>query len=333
MTARTQFVAFLLILSIGSSAFADDGSAKINAPAEEPNRQSVSTDDINGWIANLNSSEFKARNEALQKLVQAGQAAVDPVAAAANTGNLEVAIRCLEGLKRLFHSKDAAVKAAAKSALEKLKASDKASVAQRAVAIIAPPPPAVLKRPGGIFGGGLRLQVRANFGRNVKIQIQRNNNITTRKVDVNENGRKVHIEETTGKGIIVKVTEGPAGKQKTTEYKAKDAAELKKKHPDGFKIYEKYGQQKNAPKIVINGVANGVPFKAAPFVLPGANTSEGKRVEAARNKLQAISKRLSDPKNQNLDKHKQLQDELRKAAKELHEATRKFAESRLKPKK
>ena len=335
MAAPTQFIALLLSLSIGMSAFADDTAAKTNPSTDRANKQ-ASADDIDGWIVALNSSEFKARNEALQKLVQAGQPAIEPVAAAASTGNLEVAIRCLEVLKRLFHSKDNAVKAAAKSALEKLKSGDPVSMAQRAAAIIAPPPPPTPTRRGGIFGGAFRLQVRANFGRNIKIQVQQNinNNITTRKVNVEENGRKIQIEETTGKGINIKVTEGPAGKQKTTEYKAKDAAELKKKHPDGYKIYQKYGQQKAAAvKIVINGAINGIPFKAAPFGLPGANTPEGKRVEAAQKKLDNVIKAIRQAAIRPPKDQKQLGEELRKAGKELGEAVKKFAESQVKRKK
>ena len=76
----------------------------------------------------------------------------------------------------------------------------------------------------------------------------------------------------------MRVTENVNGKDKTDTYKAKDADELKKKSPEAYKLYEKYGQgpqiQAGIGNIQIQGIAVpagqiqiGVPIQAVP--LPG----------------------------------------------------------------
>ena len=64
-----------------------------------------------------------------------------------------------------------------------------------------------------------------------------------KKIVANENGRKIQINDDPNQGIVVTVTEN--GKAK--KYEAKNADELKKKHPDGYKIYEKYSKNQMPP--------------------------------------------------------------------------------------
>lgn len=71
-----------------------------------------------------------------------------------------------------------------------------------------------------------------------------------RQIDINENGKKMQIHDTNGKDIVVKIEETVNGQQKTVEYKAKDFNELKKKHPNAAKVYERYAKPR------INGVGN-----------------------------------------------------------------------------
>ena len=78
-----------------------------------------------------------------------------------------------------------------------------------------------------------------------------------RTIDVNENGRKIKIEDTNGTDINVQVTEDINGKQETKTTKAKDAKELEKKHPDIYKIYQQYTKNNRIR------IGNAVPFGPA----------------------------------------------------------------------
>lgn len=59
-------------------------------------------------------------------------------------------------------------------------------------------------------------------------------------VDVKEDGRTVHVEEDAG-GIVMSVTGVEDGRPATVEFKAKNAAELKKNEPEAYALYEKWG--------------------------------------------------------------------------------------------
>ena len=90
-----------------------------------------------------------------------------------------------------------------------------------------------------------------------------------KEVDVDETDRKIKIHEEPQKVIRIEVTTKKNGKDVTEKYEAKDAEELKKRHPEGHKIYELYGKtQGGLGGIQIQIQGGAVPLFRMP-VLPG----------------------------------------------------------------
>ena len=71
-------------------------------------------------------------------------------------------------------------------------------------------------------------------------------------MNVNDNGRKVHIEQTP-KGIKMDVTGVEDGKEVTESYDAKDADELKRDNPEAAELYERWGGNGSGNHIIIRG--------------------------------------------------------------------------------
>ncbi len=108
-------------------------------------------------------------------------------------------------------------------------------------------------------------------GANRKIQFQgRTESIVNGKRDirVTNNDEEIHITETEGKNIVLEITKpvsvevvkkGADGKEvkttvkekRTKAYRAADVDELKKKHPEAAKIYEKHTQLKHVINLEI----------------------------------------------------------------------------------
>ena len=97
---------------------------------------------------------------------------------------------------------------------------------------------------------GLRPGLMLPGGRGVAIRMSVNNGNKT--VDVTEGDRKIHIAEGPD-GIDMSITETRDGKEVTEQYKAKDAEELKKNHPDAHAIYERFAGGGNRIQLRING--------------------------------------------------------------------------------
>jgi hypothetical protein len=135
---------------------------------------------------------------------------------------------------------------------------------------------------GGFGGGG-----GPGGGQNIQVQI----NNGQRHVQVQNGDEKVEIRDTNGKEIELKHTHTVDGKSKTDEYKAADLDDLRKKHPDAAKLYEKHTGGNNANVIIGGGGVGGVQVQiravAGPFQgpIPGggliptppANSSPGPR--------------------------------------------------------
>jgi hypothetical protein len=73
---------------------------------------------------------------------------------------------------------------------------------------------------------------------------------TKRKIDAQSGDDRVEITDTNGKDIQLKHTRTVDGKKKTDEYQGTDLDDLKKKHPEAAKLYEKYAANNN---IVVRG--------------------------------------------------------------------------------
>ena len=240
----------------GRTADRDDTPAVAESP--------VDVERIRAWVSDLDSNDFDARQVATERLIEAGEAAVPAVAAAAETDDLEMATRCLGILKRLYQSDEAATRAAAEEALAKLAKSERRSVAQRAAAATARPEPVPAAPFGNVQIQVRGIQVAAGAG-GMRMQVRNVNG--QRDIRVEQNGQKIEIADTNGKNITVKITEMAGGKEKTREFKGADLEDLRKKHPEGAKLYERYASGRNGVQR-IRGVGGAIQIRAVPVPLP-----------------------------------------------------------------
>ncbi len=221
---------------------------------------------IGQWIKDLDSDLFATRQAAAQKLKDAGLPAVGPVAEAASGSTLEVTAQSIEILRHLSKSDQTPTREAAKAALEKLAKGDNSAASQAREALA--PPPAPAPQPRVSAPDARRLRRRRNSDRHrrqiqavpggggqvFRIQQRVANGASTTEVDAN--GKKIKIEKDANGGIEMRVTEKVNGQDKTDTYKAKDADELKKKSPEAYKLYEKYGQTRAViGNLQIQGIA------------------------------------------------------------------------------
>ena len=86
------------------------------------------------------------------------------------------------------------------------------------------------------------LQIGGNGGAAMKTLSVTNNN-GVREIKATEGDKSVKIEDDPAKGIKIESTDKVNGKEVTKKYEAKNVDELKKKQPEGYKIYKEYGEQ------------------------------------------------------------------------------------------
>ncbi|MGD0899278.1 MAG: hypothetical protein ABR915_15685 [Thermoguttaceae bacterium] len=242
------------------------GGEKAAAPSEGQ---------IAEWIRQLDADEFSRRETAQEKLAAAGKAAVPELAKAAVGDSLEVTVRSMDLLGKCYQSSDEATRKAAKDALETIAKSNRAAAARRAEQILKPPPKPGETQPamGGIIlgqgmGGVIRIQgnVQVAGGAGVKkTSVTVTNGV--KQIDAEEDGKKIKIVDDPQKGIKIEVTSKKDGKDVTEKYEAKDAEELKKKQPEGYKVYKQYGEGHGAGgaqiQIQVGGMGGGMILPAA----------------------------------------------------------------------
>lgn len=315
---RSHFLCTLLSMTLfGAAARAAEEAT--DATSDEGDR----------LAARLSSDDFAERRKAADGLVRLGAAGIDAVARAARAGDRETALHCLDVLGRLQKSDDESARNKAADALKSLAESQDAAIAQRARGL--------LDKPEG--GGALQQPNVAVQGFPVQIQIvqgnaqafglgggnQRQIAVTNvngqRTIKAVENGKTVEITDRDGKDIAMKVVEEVDGQKKTTEYKAADLDELKKKHADAAKLYEQYTQQ--APGIQLQAVFNAGPGLALPAPGKDGRVQAHRSIERALDELQQVRKQLEqlrakdDADKDTLD---QLVQKLDSAEKSLFEA-------------
>ena len=120
MHFRTLLVVSLSLLSLGIADAAD------GQPAD------ASPEQIEQWVEQLAANRFAQREEAMQKLIDAGTASIDPIVHAVRDGPAETADRGLNVLRHLGLSDDEQVEDAARAALNKLAAGENQRSANRA---------------------------------------------------------------------------------------------------------------------------------------------------------------------------------------------------------
>jgi len=320
----------LWLVFMWSPVLADDAPPAANAPpaaaeADEPAAPpTAAAAEIAGWTKQLDSDKFVERDQASRKLTAAGKAALPALAEAVKSPSREVVNRAFEILTGHLASSDAALAGDARAALEAIAKSDDAALARRAAALLKPDDPptpnARFGRLGGIgriqIGGGIQLgpggalQLQAGGAR-----VQMRNVNGNKTIDAEENGRKVHIEDSPQNGIAMSVTEKKGDKEETTKYAAASLDELKKKHPEAAKLYEQYNQGLGGAlniQLGAQGVPGGFPPLPPPFfpqpVQPPAapkHDATAKVAEARRNLLAArefLKKQLKEPAPAELSK-------------------------------
>jgi hypothetical protein len=233
------------------------GALAVHA-ADDPAAAVPSAERIEQLIRQLDSDDFEARQQASAELAAAGAAAFEALARAARGDSLEVTSRALAILGKAAASDDETLRSAARKHLEQLAASDHPVASRRAKAILEPPQneaPQAVPAFGGVQVQGIAIAIAGAQ----RVQVRIANGQKT--IEVEEANRKVVIEESLQGAIKMKVTEKAGDKEKTTEYEARSADELKKNHPEAYKIYEQYSK--------MGGFGGGnIQIQAAP--LPGA---------------------------------------------------------------
>ena len=92
-----------------------------------------------------------------------------------------------------------------------------------------------------------------------------------------EYGKKIKIIDDPKNGIKIEYTT-KKGADETKKYDAKDVAELEKKHPEAFKLYQQYmGNQAamaGAGPVILQAMPVG-PGQPVPFPMPGGGAQQG----------------------------------------------------------
>jgi len=229
------------------------------AQAAEAETAIAEDDEIATLIEEITDDDAEVRSEAAAKLLKIGEPAVAPLAKAAETNDAKVVTRCFDVLGRLYASDDQKTVEATDEALQKLSKSDVRIAAVRALTTLRLKKK-LQEREARLKAAGVapalpQLRPQANM------QIQIGGMAESRSTMIEANGKRtthaknateeVEITDVNGKSIELKHTRQVDGKEKTSEYKADDLADLKKKHPDAAKLFEKYA----GGNVVIGGGA------------------------------------------------------------------------------
>ena len=321
MTRNLFWMLGLLIAAATTPAIHAEPVAAPDAAGE------TSEASIQKWIADLDSGDFKVREQATRALLEQGADAIEAVAKAATGESLEVTSRAIDILRQLMQREDAETSAAAKKALERLAASEHRNAARRASAILNPPQPEA-EQPLAPMGGVIQIQnIQVRAGGGVRIQVRENNG--HRVVEATEGDRTVRIETSPQGQVKMKVTEKVDGKDKITEYEAADAKELEKKHPEAAELVKKYSGQAAVGQVRINGANiqfgfGGPPGVPAPRVRPMLVPQQAlDQLQQANRRLEESLERAKKLAEENAA-FKPLVEELEKARQELEAARRQF---------
>ena len=340
---QLKLFSLVLTLTFCSLVIAQDEKPKVEAQSDVAQAKAASAEEIDKLMEQLDANRFSERQAAQQRLAEIGKAALPAIEKGTQHVSREVAVRSLDILKGLFQGGDDATKAAAKETLERLAKNNDGTLAKRAGEILSPPKPAPQVPPGivpGRIGGAqIQIQVVGGAGGNIKRSMKDVNGV--KEIEAEENGKKVKITDDPAKGIKLEVTETKDGKETTQKYEAKDAAELKTKHPEAHKLYEEYSKQPAGIQIRGFAVPGVLPPGALPPGFPALPGAPGgvkiprikilrpDDLEAAKNNADSALKEL-DSALKTLKEAKSDNDELKKAQEQLEAAKKQVEELKAK---
>ncbi len=219
----SRLLALCVVMVLGSPAIfaADAPPAADTPPTTRPADASISE-----FIAKLGDENFKTREAASDELHKIGHAA-------------------LPALKDAAKSPDPEVQARAQALIKEIENPPKPKVADTQVDF---GPIGNMRNANGQFRivvNGQALNVNGGNVRMSKTVTVVNNR---KEIEVTENQQKIHIVQDAD-GIKMSVTDTTDGKETTKTYEAKNAAELKEKQPEAFKIYEQTTKDDQGARI------------------------------------------------------------------------------------
>jgi len=338
-----KYFTLLSTLLLCTIAVGQDDKPKAESKAETGPAKAASAAEIEKLMEQLDSNVFAERQAAQQKLMEIGKAALPAIEKGTHNVSREVAVRSLDILKGQVQKGDDATKAAAKEVLERLAKNNDGTLAKRAGEILTPPKPLAQNPqgvpgivPGRIGGAQIQIQIAGGAGGNFKRSVKDVNGV--KEIEAEENGKKVKIVDDPAKGIKLEMTETKDGKETTQKFEAKDAAELKIKHPEAHKLYEEYSKQPAGIQIRGFGFPGAIPPGAIPAipVLPGApggvrriKIMRPDDLEALKNSADGALKEL-DSALKTLKDAKAGSEELKKAQEQLEAAKKQVEELKAK---
>jgi hypothetical protein len=320
-------VAIVLGLSCWTARGADEPAKTETAEKAAEASKAPSAEQIAKLVEQLDADRYADRQAASEKLATIGKPAIAALFKAAVGESAEVTVRAIGLLGKFLESSDQETKNAAKSALETIAKSDRQGAARRAQELIKPPAMGT-PAPGGngIALGRIQFQVQAigvGVGGSRKSMKVVNG---VKEIEAEEDGKTVKITDDPQQGIKIEVTSKENGKDVTKKYEAKDAKELEKKHPEGYKLYKEHAADQNVGggggvlQLQFNAggiqIAPAVPAPMAPLQ-PGNREAPRrgiKAVESATATMETLSRLI-----ETLTKDARLKD----ASKESKEALKK----------
>jgi len=321
----------VVVLALGASLSAlaaqDKAAEKADQKAAAP-----SAEEIAALVKQLDSDKFAERQAASDKLSQIGKPAIGAVAEAAAGDSLEATVRAIDILKKMLDSSDKPTQEEAKGAMEKIAKSDRPAAARRAEDALKDFQAKQQQQAPRFAPGAIQIAVAAGGAR--RVSVRNVNGVKT--IEADEGNRKVKIVDDPNQGIKMEVTtKKDNGKESTEKYEAKNAEELKKKHPKAHEIYEKYSKQGGNFMIQMQA-ARAVPVRARPRrvntidtaarILP-AWTNHLKRLVsdealkgASKESNETLRTKVAEMKEQLDDIDKRLQKAIEQSEKEKKEA-------------
>jgi hypothetical protein len=250
-------------------------------PTDKDAKPASHSGSVDQLIEQLDSADFAKRESACGDLAAKGKEAIPALEKAAVKGDLEVSSRALTVLDKLLKSSDDKTSKAAEDSLNRLAEGDSPAAARKAKSILDKkngvatnnnnnpfPPNGGMLMPGGFGGGRIIINggmLQIGGGAAVKsLSVSNNNGV--REIKATDGDKTVKIEDDPANGIKIECTDKVNGKDVTKKYEAKNVDELKKKQPEGYKLYKEYGEQQG------NMGAVQVQIGAAPLLpmQPGA---------------------------------------------------------------
>ena len=295
MTIRSRWPGLCILLPLslclaGNTIGETPPGVRSQIAVETPPEPAVamSTEEIRRAIRELDANQFVQRREAALRLTRVGEPAITSLTQAAVHGSREVSTSALAILRKHYAKRQpASLHTAAKRALQEIAQSDHPRAARQAKSILDPPallppaPPAIQFQ-----GGQFRIQIQNGAAQAIKVQMINGR----KKIDVRENDRRIKISESPQQGIEFELHDQHNGQLRVRKYTAKDATELRQKHPEIHRLYVQYAKQPagGAQRVII-----GLPGRPGAGGLPRfPNQRVAGTLDQAIARLKASSNRL-----------------------------------------